>query len=87
MKLIQKFTEYIKITEGETNTSNDIRSIWSDMYNEDLFKEYPKIAKIVKMHPNTDRHTLARWWQDTYNEDFKSKFPEMWKMLDKDIND
>lgn len=69
------------LAEGEAAIKS-IGDHWFDAYNEDFIKEYPKMAKIVKMHPNVDRKTLETWWNEIYDENFKEKYPEMWNKLD-----
>jgi hypothetical protein len=68
------------LAEGEAAIKS-IGDHWFETYNEDFVKEYPKIAKIVKMHPNVDRRTLETWWNEIYDEDFKEKYPELWNKL------
>lgn len=69
------------LAEGETAIKS-IGDHWFDTYGEDFIKEYPKMAKIVKMHPNVDRRTLETWWSEIYDENFKEKYPELWNKLD-----
>lgn len=68
------------LIEGEAAIKS-IGDHWFDAYGENFIKEYPKIAKIVKMHPNVDRRTMETWWNEIYDENFKEKYPEMWNKL------
>jgi hypothetical protein len=54
---------------------------WGDLYGENFIKEYPKLAKLIKMHPHVDARTLSKWWDEIYGEDFKKKYPAMWNRL------
>jgi hypothetical protein len=68
------------IDEGETAIKS-IGDHWFETYGENFVKEYPKMAKIVKMHPQVDARTLSKWWDEIYGEDFKKKYPAMWNKL------
>ena len=54
---------------------------WSDLYGENFIKGYPKLAKLIKLHPHVDARTLSKWWDEIYGEDFKKKYPAMWNRL------
>lgn len=56
---------------------------WQTIYGENFIKEYPKLAKLIKMHPAVDAKTLSKWWDEVYGEDFKEKYPAMWDKLNK----
>lgn len=74
-----KFIELI-IAEGEMSTKS-FSDHWQELYNEDFFTEYPKIAKLIKRHPNVDKRTLSKWWEEIYDEDFKTQYSAMWDKL------
>jgi len=70
----------ISLDETEINDKSFFNH-WSDLYGENFIKEYPKLAKLIKMHPHVDARTLSKWWDEIYGEDFKKKFPAMWNKL------
>jgi hypothetical protein len=69
-----------EISETEINDKSFFDH-WSDLYGENFIKEYPKLAKLIKMHPHVDARTLSKWWDEIYGEDFKKKYPAMWNKL------
>lgn len=74
-----------KLNESEENSKTFFED-WQELYEEDFIASYPKVAKLIKLHPNIDESTLSKWWEEIYGGDFKKDYPEMWEKLSKKFN-